>query len=124
MKQKGYKVYTTRETKLGRISIGDVIVVKTKKGQTGLGWIESLTPGDIFRKEINVIEYTPRENISLGETGFCHENVDSFENRIIKLKVVGRLPTREEWNRFVETCKHIIMLNCIKKADFEFSKKS
>ncbi len=113
----------TRKTKLGPISLGNVIVVETKKGHTGLGWVESLEPDREFRKEINVIEYTPGQDISLGETGFCHENVDSFESRVIKLEVIGRLSTREEWNRFVETCKHIIMLNRIKKAGFEFGKK-
>lgn len=114
---------TSRETKLGRISLRDVIVIKTKKGYTGLGWVESLEPDDNFRKEINVIEYTPGEGVSLGETWFYRENVDSFENRVTKLKVIGRLFTKEEWNRFVETCKHIIMLNRTKKAGFEFSKK-
>lgn len=114
----------TRETKLGLISIGDVIVIKTKKGHTGLGWVESLEPDGNFRKEINVIEYTPtNDGVSLGETCFCPENLNSFESRITKLKVVGRLFTKEEWNRFVETCKHIIMLNRIKKAGFEFGKK-
>lgn len=114
---------TVRETKLGRLSIGDVVVIKSKKGHTGLGWVESLEPDDNFRKEINVIEYIPGDSYYLGENAWCHENVDSFENRIAELKVVGRLSTREEWYRFVETCKHIIMLNRIKKAGFEFGKK-
>lgn len=114
----------TRETKLGPLSEGDVIVIETKKGHTGLGWVESLVPDDNFRKEINIIEYLPKDDVCLGETHFHHEDVDSFENRLIKLKVISRLCTKEEWGRFVETCKHIIMLNRIKKAGFEFGKKS
>ena len=107
------------ETKLGRISLGDIIVFKTETGDTGLGWIESLKPSGESEKEIKIIKYIPKEDgVSLGEISQFHMNIGDFENRITKMGVVGRLTTREEWNRFVETCKHIIILNCIKKEGF------
>lgn len=114
---------TRRETKFGSISLGNVMVVKAKNGHTSLMWVESLEPDQQFRDEINALGYAPsQDGVSLGDTNWSHENVVDFENRIDKLEVVAQLTTREEWTRFVETCRHIIILNRIKKAGFEFHK--
>ena len=114
----------TRETKFGLLTLGDVIVFKTKRGYTGLGWIESLEPDPQRNKEIHAIEYIPsRIAPSLGGTFRSDDSIADFNNRVVELEIIGRLSTREEWEHFIETCKHITMLNRVKKAGFEFDKK-
>ncbi len=105
-----------KDTKFGRLMIGQVLVIETEMSRFGLARVDRLyNDPDPEKLEKELMFNEIYEN---GDTFYPTENLDTFESRIVKIAWVYYMKTREEWDEFVKFYKYYLLAQRIKSAGF------
>lgn len=90
-----------RETKFGFLHVGDIIVIKTKKGEAGIARIFSLdtTHHSELLKDLNF------HWLEGNETWKAGESLEGFEAHVTECSIIRKATSEEEWQAIMHMYK-------------------